>query len=95
MTTAHELKQAVSKLPLEERQELLEAIEHSIADEIDRLVADDIKAVEQKLAEAPFTPEQVRQLTARLESVERGDASYVPFDEAWQAILSSFHRRVK
>lgn len=80
MPTIHDLKLAVMKLPLTERQDLLETIERSISDEVDRMAATCVAE------EPPFTSAQQRELQTRLDSANRGDATYVKWEQVRQNV---------
>jgi hypothetical protein len=96
MPIAQELETAIGKLPLEEREALATAIEHSIEDEYNRMaevsVAADMQKVERILATHLFTDEQMHELQARVDAADRGEAQYLSWDQVRQEILVELRR---
>lgn len=91
MSTLSELENTIGKLPLEQQEALLAALERRIAAGYDRLAAEgvaaDMRLIERHLAASPVTPEQISEFHRRIDAAERGEASYRPWDEVREAAL--------
>jgi hypothetical protein len=96
MSTLRELENSIGKLPLAEQEALLATLERRVAEEYDRLaaegVASDMHLIERHLAASPVTAEQIGELRRRIASAERGEASYLPWDDVRQAVLDELRQ---
>jgi 2-iminoacetate synthase ThiH len=95
MSTTQELRAAIAKLPLDEREALAKSIEQSIDDEYDRLaeasITVDMGTVERILAKHLLPGEQMHELLARLDAADRETPDYSPWVQIGQEIFAELH----